>query len=302
MPGDAKTQTIGFLGFGEAGLAFARGLMGDNPGLSICAYDIKTDHPATRPAMLDRMAAQGVRAHERAGDLAGCDLVFSLVTADQAGAAAGALALADLAGVSVLDCNSCAPETKRANAALINAAGGTYLDMAVMAPVHPRLHRTPCLLSGANATALAARLNGLSMATQVAGDAVGLASTRKMVRSIMVKGIEALTVECMLAARKAGVEEAVLASLADTFPGINWAERAPYMIERAITHGTRRAAEMDEVAKTVRDLGLAATMAEATATRQRDTGALGLNADAIGAGDLAALTDAMLAAIKAGKA
>lgn len=293
---------IGFLGFGEAGAAFASGLLADNPGLRLIAYDLKTDMPETRPGKLTEMAALGVIACGHVSDLAAAPIVFSMVTADQAGVAARALAQTDLDSTLVLDCNSCAPETKRGNARLIEAAGGAYVDMAVMAPVHPRLHKTPCLLSGAHAAQARATLTTLSMAVEVAGDEVGLASTRKMVRSVMIKGIEALTVECMLAARKAGIEDTVIASLEDTFPGFGWAERAPYMIERAMTHGVRRAAEMREVAQTVRDLGFDAPMADATVARQQQMGDLKLNAARIGATDLAALTDAIIAALASGKA
>jgi hypothetical protein len=98
-----------------------------------------------------------------------------------------------------------------------------------------------------------------------------------MIRSVMVKGIEALCCECALAAEAAGVRERVLASLEASWPGARWAERFDYNLERMIVHGTRRAAEMDEVVATLERLGTGAPMSRATAARQRAVGALGLS-------------------------
>lgn len=290
--------TIAFIGFGEAARAIGKGLQSEDGRLRLRAYDIKTDRETTAAPMRADYAAAGVAGAESVAEaVAGADLVFSTVTADQAGAAALSVADAGLKGALFLDCNSCAPEVKRASGARIDAAGGRYVDVAVMAPVHPRLHRTPCLLSGDHAQDARAAMLALGMDVQLAEGPVGAASTRKMVRSIMIKGLEALTAECMLAARRAGIEGDILDSLESSFPGFGWADRAPYMLERVMTHGIRRAAEMREVARTVEDLGLAAPMAKATVLRQQEIGELGLDAEDIGAGDLGALTDAIMAGL-----
>ncbi len=90
--------------------------------------------------------------------------------------------------------------------------------------------------------------------------AVGAASSIKMIRSVMVKGLEALTAECFLAADAAGVTEAVRASLDASWPGTDWGAKADYNLERMMAHGIRRAAEMEEVAKTLDAEPNAATM------------------------------------------
>jgi len=91
----------------------------------------------------------------------------------------------------------------------------------------------------------------------------------KMCRSVMIKGIEALAVECLFAARRYGAEDAVLASLAATYPQMGWREKLPdYLISRVAEHGRRRAEEMREVAQASRDVGVDPMMAEATAERQ----------------------------------
>jgi 3-hydroxyisobutyrate dehydrogenase-like beta-hydroxyacid dehydrogenase len=164
--------------------------------------------------------------------------------------------------------------------------------MAIMAPVHPRRQETPVLLAGPAAEVAAARLAGLGMRPALAGPRVGDASTIKMLRSVMVKGIEALTAECLLAARRAGVEGEVLASLQASDPGFDWTVRSAYSLERMMAHGARRAAEMREVAATLRELGLPDRLDVATADWQAEVGGLGL---AGGPDDLADRADRILA-------
>ena len=231
--------------------------------------------------------------------LGGATLVVSLVTADQALAAAKAVAAHIAPGTLYVDGNSCAPGTKLAAAARIEAAGGRYVDMAVMAPVHPKRHRTPVLLSGPHVGAALTALAALGMVAEAApGDRaslVGTASAIKMIRSVMMKGLEALFLECVLAGRRAGVDGIVLDSLEQTYPGFGWKERAAYQQERVMTHGIRRAAEMREVALTVEQLGLGGVMARAAVDWQRRVGDLRLDAKAIGADDYGKLADAILA-------
>lgn len=155
-----------------------------------------------------------------------------------------------------LDCNSCAADTKRKAAAEIELHGGRYVDVAVMASVYPKLHKVPLLISSEHASAGQAVLHALDMCPQFAGTEVGQASAIKMIRSIMIKGMEALSAECFLVARRVGVEDQLLSSLSSSNPEIDWPARGSYDLERMIVHGHRRAAEMREVALTVQQLGL----------------------------------------------
>jgi len=285
---------VAMIGFGEAAAAFLSGWAEAGLDLSITAYDIKTDGDAGAPKWQD-YRDHGVDGRPTCqAALAGADLVFSLVTADRAGDVAAMAAPHLSPGTLFLDGNSCAPKTKQSNGALIEAATGRYVDMAIMAPVLPSLHKTPILLSGPHAQDAERALGRLEMAPGIVEGGVGRASSIKMVRSIMVKGLEALVAECVLAGRLAGVEDRVFDSLEKSYPGFGWHRRAAYNLERIMLHGPRRAAEMDEVARMVSDLGLAGGMAQATADWQREVGALGL---AAGAGDMTARADLILSAL-----
>jgi 3-hydroxyisobutyrate dehydrogenase-like beta-hydroxyacid dehydrogenase len=232
------------IGFGEAGQAFAD----DQPWP---AFDI--DPAKTRSGSL-------------AEALKSAKAILSLVTADAAMSAVEAAAPHIATDAFFFDMNSVSPDSKRESAKVIAGAGGRYIDVAVMSPVHQAKRATPLLLSASHAEAGLETLLALGFTNvRVVGDDVGRASSIKMIRSIMIKGLEALTAEMMLAAERAGVTDEVLASLGD-----GWASKADYNLERMRTHGQRRAAEMEEVAKTLSALDIVPVMTSGTIQRQRE--------------------------------
>lgn len=253
---------ITLIGYGEAGSTFARA---GGWGEKARVWDVKAERRAVAEA-------DGLVAGDGAGDaLRGAALVLSLVTADSALPAAQDYASLVPAGAIWCDGNSVAPDTKRAAAKAVEAAGGIYVDMAVLAPVDPARLKVPLLLAGAGAARAEELLRGAGFTNvRVVGDEVGRASAIKMIRSVMVKGLEALTAEMMMAAQKAGVVDEVLSSLDASEKAKPWAEKAAYNIERMVTHGIRRAAEMEESAKTLESLGIAPMMTSGTVARQRD--------------------------------
>ena len=264
------------IGYGEAGCAFAA----DWPreALALRVFDRKTDDPTTEAAKRAEYARAGVAGCETAAAaLAGAAAALSLVTADQAVAAARQAAGGLPAAAFWFDMNSVAPDTKRAAAGVIEGAGGRYVDVAVMSPVHPGGRGVPLLLSGPHAEAGAAMLRAVGFTkVRVVADEVGRASAIKMIRSVVVKGIEALTAECVLAASRADVLEEVLRSLDASPPPASWGARADYNLDRMMVHGVRRAAEMEEVVKTLDALGTGSAMSRGTVERQRAMGALGI--------------------------
>jgi 3-hydroxyisobutyrate dehydrogenase-like beta-hydroxyacid dehydrogenase len=197
------------------------------------------------------------------------DLVISAVTATSSQDVARDAAPSLRPGQVFLDLNSVSPQTKRRNARAVEASGADYVEAAVMAPVPPQRLAVPMLLGGRRAGPLAAALKALGMNATVVAEEIGTASAIKMCRSIMIKGLEALTVECLFAARRFGAEDAVLTSLDKTFPRMGWSAQLPdYLVSRVAEHGRRRAAEMREVALTLRDVGIVPAMATASAERQ----------------------------------
>lgn len=251
-------HVVSLIGFGEAGSTFARAAGWE---LSACAYDI-----ADRNAAFDEAGVKGCAS--AADACRNTTKLISVVTADQA------LSVAEIAAQHIspdclyFDMNSVAPQTKSAAAKLIDGAGGRYVDVAVMAPVNPQRLAVPLLLSGPHSEAGHEALALLGFTNlRIVGEAVGRASTIKMLRSVMYKGVEALTAECLIACEKAGVTDEVLGSF-----GNDWSEQADYRIDRMLEHGLRRAAEMSESSQTLRGLGVTPMLTEGTIDWQQRMG------------------------------
>lgn len=241
------------------------------------AFDIKTDDAATAPgkwADYTRLGVNGVCDAAAAAD--GSPLLLSLVTADRALAAAQSVAPHLTTGALYCDFNSVAPHTKLAAAAIVEAAGGLYIDVAIMAPVRPPALATPLLVSGPHAGTAIDALSSIGFAARPIGARIGDAAMIKMLRSIMVKGLEALSAECFLAAAAAGLTDEVVQSLPEPGGGADWASIADYNLDRMMVHGLRRAAEMEEVAEALEALGADGTMSRAAAEAQRRIGAMRL--------------------------
>ena len=268
-----NTPRISFIGFGEAGQAIASGLR--ESGIErIAAWDIlfpKAEGERLRAAGKN----MGVRLADSVADaVAETDMIIAAVTAASSVEAARSVNQYLSGNPYYLDINSVSPGRKQETAKLLGDKA-RYVDVAVVAAIHPARHRTPMLTAGPYAETIAPLLAGLDMRASIVGPGTGSAAAIKMIRSVMIKGIEALTFECFVAAARAGILDEVTASLKNNYPGIDWVKMSEYNLERMANHGERRAAEMEELAATLRELGINPLMVEATVTRQREMGAIG---------------------------
>jgi 3-hydroxyisobutyrate dehydrogenase-like beta-hydroxyacid dehydrogenase len=269
-----NTPRLCFIGFGEAGQAIASGLR-DAGVTSIAAWDIL--FPKGEGATLKQAGeAIGARLATSAADaVANSDIIVAAVTAESSLAAAQSAAPHISGNPYYLDINSVSPGRKQETARLLDGTA-RYVDVAILAPIHPKRHKTPLLLAGPHAQAVLPLLvDELEMQGAIASDEVGAAAALKMIRSVMIKGIEALTAECFLAAQRAGITDDVAASLKNNYPALDWPKVIAYNLERMASHGIRRADEMEQVAATLSELGIAPLMTEATVARQREMGELG---------------------------
>ncbi len=270
-----NTPRISFIGFGEAGQAVATGLR--ESGIEeIAAWDIL--FPDGAGAKLKTAGEKiGARLAVSAADaVTHADMIISAVTAASSLDAARSVAPHLKGNPWYLDINSVSPGRKQETAALLDGKA-RYVDVAVISPIHPLRHKSPLLISGPHAEDAAPLLRELDMQLSIVGTDTGQAAAIKMIRSVMIKGMEALTLECFLAAARAGVLEEVTASLKNNYPALDFKKMADYNIERMASHGERRAAEMEESSLTLRELGLEPLMVDATVKRQREMGAIGKN-------------------------
>ena len=257
-----------FIGFGEAATHVSRGLKSAGAG-AMRTYDILLENGGEAAERLRKRAAEiGVTVcANHAEAVTGSDIVISAVTAASSKDAAKAAAAGLKAGQFFMDINSTSPAVKQLNAKTVEPTGAQYVETAVMESIPGRDHKTPMLLAGKAAPQLVALLKPFGMQVEAVGDRIGQASSIKMFRSVIIKGMEALMLESLYAAQEMGVTDRVLASLAGTYPGMDWPKAVDYLVGRTAQHGVRRVAEMREVARTLRDMGHPALMAEATAER-----------------------------------
>lgn len=269
-------NTISLIGFGEVGERLCKDLL-RTCDADIVVYDALFADPQSKPSQhYEQLNEPRVSKADSAEHAAGLgELIVSAVTAAQAIAAAQSVLTGLRADTWFMDLNSISPGEKIGIGESIANAGGQFLEVAVMSPIGPKGIATPMLLAGPSAQAfidIAQPLGFTGM--RVLSDQAGRAAASKMCRSVIVKGTEALITEALLAARHFGVEQTVLDSLSDLLPNTDWNEQARYMISRSVLHGTRRAEEMTEVAKTVQQANGQPWMSEACVARQQWAGAL----------------------------
>jgi len=260
-------EQLGVVGYGEVGKTFAAGLRPRVQGLYVA--DLKLQNPAQAAALQSHAQAAGATPGTLAQLCAQSELIISCVTASNTLAVAEEAAAHLKPGTFFLDLNSASPGTKQQAAHIIEAAGGHYIEAGVMTSVPPYGIAVPMLLGGPRAAELAPLLQGWGLDARAVSDRLGVASAIKMCRSIMIKGLEALVIESYATARRYGVEDHVLPTLAETFPSIDWHKQGAYFFSRVVQHGQRRAEEMREAARTVQEAGFAPLMTGPIADKQQ---------------------------------
>jgi 3-hydroxyisobutyrate dehydrogenase-like beta-hydroxyacid dehydrogenase len=199
--------------------------------------------------------------------VAGADIILSLVQGSVARKVAAEVAPMLTRGQIYVDLNSISPAAKAEIGEKIAGGDGLCVEGAIMDAVTPHRHKVPILLAGPDAERCANLLNALGMSTEPVGSKLGQASAIKMIRSVMVKGVEALILEAMTAAEIAGVTERILDSVNGTFPGLDWRKLTAHYLKRTHEHGARRVSEMKESAATLRGLGMEPYMSDAIGER-----------------------------------
>ncbi|HWF37984.1 MAG TPA: DUF1932 domain-containing protein [Candidatus Acidoferrales bacterium] len=263
-----RIERIAIIGFGEVGGIFSADFAQN--GLKVAVTDILLRENGSSAAMREKARKAVVSTHAFYKDaIAGADVVISAVTSSSSVDAATTASPLLEPDQMYVDINSVSPEKKREIARIIGRSKAKFVEAAVMAPVSPQRLKVPMLLGGPEAHVAAERLTAMGMNAKAISTQVGVASAIKMCRSVLVKGLEALAVECLFAARRYGAEKEVIASLEASYPSMGWGNSLPdYLVSRVAQHGRRRAAEMREVAEALKDVGLDPQMALATAARQ----------------------------------
>ena len=259
---------IALVGYGEVGRIFGASLASGGVR-GVKAFDMRIGEGEWAGPAKARAAQDGViLCADARTAVHDANVVICAVTAARTADAARSIAQACANGTWVLDVNSASPRMKRECAAMVEEAGARYVEAAILNAVPPQGIRVPMLLGGPNAPSALPVLQSLGFNASVGSQELGTVSAIKLCRSVVMKGIEALVVESLLAARRYGVEREVIASLRESYPGLDWDRLPTYVWTRVMRHGARRAEEMRESAATVRDAGVEPRMSGATAELQ----------------------------------
>jgi len=248
---DPRLTKIAVFGLGEAGSEISRDLAAG--GADVSGFD-PADAPT--PAGVSRVVV--------AADAVGsADLVLALTAAADAGVAARQAVEAIPSGAVYADFSSSTPRLKRELAEVVAEAELLFADVALMSTVPGKGVHTPMLVSGPGAAALVSALEPFGASIEVVGAEPGEAATRKLLRSVVVKGLAAVLIESMRGAHEAGLAvetwQNVMRQLADADEAF-----VRRMVEGAGPHARRRRDEMAAAVALLEELGVPSTMTRAT--------------------------------------
>lgn len=269
---------VGFLGFGEVACCFAGGM--DHPADgALLAYD-RVVEVGDASAAREAAATLGVQLLDSPRGLAEAELVLSVVTPAAAEAAAKSYAPHAPQGQIYVDLNSTAPKVKVAVAAALAPRGVRVVD-GVMTGGGISLdgHRIPISLAGPDAQRVADQFTTLGLVAGVVGAELGQAAAMKMLRGVVIKGLEALSVEAFVAAQAYGIEEMVLASIGESLDRWSTADFLQMLVRTHTEHCARRAVEVRMIKETVSSTGLEPLMAAAAQRLFERSAVAGLRAD-----------------------
>lgn len=270
-----RTQfKLGLVGYGEIGSTLGAGLRG--AGLeSIACYDKFAFDGPYADLIQARAKEAGVTLVRSNGELAeASDLIVSVTPGASSLESADAFVPVLTSRHTFVDFASATPKIKKTVAEKLSGSGAVLGDASIEGtPLHG--YGLPILSSGPAGETVRDMLVPWGMKIQFMGPVLGTASAIKIIRSVTIKGIEALTDEMLLAARQYGIEDVVLASVSKTMAR-PWMDTIHSLTPSGVIHAKRRAEELEMSAEAVADAGVEPVMARAVAQRLRWKDSLGL--------------------------
>ncbi len=256
---------IAVVGLGEVGRAYAKALHAAGQTLHLCNARAGTAAQGAADAL-------GLPLHLAPGEwLRACDWVLLCVTGSVAPQVLAQCSPWMAEGATLCDMTTASPDAKRAAAEMARAQGLYYLDVAIMGAVALGRHATPLLVAGDGAEAFQRWMEAAGGRVQLidegtAGDAMAL----KLLRSTFTKGLEALSVELLMAAERQGLRERLYAQLQD-IDDTPLRTFIDMLVRTHVVHAKRRAFEVREAAAEMANQGIASQVLPGVASRFQKT-------------------------------
>lgn len=271
--------SIGFLGFGEVGYFMSKGLRKEGLTTMLAFDNAYLAGGVVADSISFRAQENNVKlCHALEEMLTKVNIVIAAVPAKFAFSAAEATLKFKSKIRLYADVSTAKPSVKKQMEALFAAQDIKFVDSAMLGPLPNYHHKVPILASGEGAENWRAIMTPWGMKIQTIAGPAGTASSIKLIRSVFMKGLEALLVETFLFARKCGAEKIVLESLAETLkpPFQHTANR---MMAADLVHSERRVFEVSESVELMNDIGVEPIMAQAVIGRLKKSAALGMRED-----------------------
>jgi 3-hydroxyisobutyrate dehydrogenase-like beta-hydroxyacid dehydrogenase len=246
-------------------------------GVDVCAYDILLEQEGGLERLRARAGGTTVRFLTVDEMALQVDYVLSTAATDVAVEIARTWAAHLGPGQTFIDMNSTAPQTKVAIGEAIAPSGAAFVEGAIMGAVGATGADTRILIGGPHAADAAAVLREAGLNAECYSEHVGRASTFKMLRSVLSKGLEALLIEFMVAARRAGMADELWDELVKMTTRVPFERTAANWVQTHAVAYERRYHEMVQVAETLQGLEVEPTITAATVEFFRRSRGLGLD-------------------------
>ena len=244
---------VGIIGFGEVGQVFAKGILEKTEQLFV--YDILLEK--NRDLIMDKINNIGALAVDSIEQLSErCTLLFSLVGSSVSESVAADVANGIRKGTIFIDLATSTPQVKAKSEKLITANDGIYVDAAIMGTVATEQQKVPLLIAGEHAEKVQTMLNSLGFNAQAINHPNGGAASIKLLRSIFMKGLEALVLETMVTAKNYRVSDEVMESVSKTINNNDFATFANALITTHVIHRNRRYKEVLDSCNLIKDAEL----------------------------------------------
>jgi 3-hydroxyisobutyrate dehydrogenase-like beta-hydroxyacid dehydrogenase len=250
---EASDLRVGIIGFGEVGQVFSKGIIEKTEHLSV--YDILLEKNGD--LIMDKINNIGAQAVDRIEQLGErCTLIFSLVGSSVSESVAAGVAKGLRKGTIFIDLTTSTPQVKAKSEKLITANDGIYVDAAIMGTVATEQQKVPLLIAGEHAEKVQTMLNSLGFNAQAINHPNGGAASIKLLRSIFMKGLEALVLETMVTAKNYRVSDEVMESVSKTINNNDFATFANALITTHVIHRNRRYKEVLDSCNLIKDAEL----------------------------------------------
>lgn len=247
-----EVRNIGIVGYGEVGKVFAGGLIQNN--FDVHVYDLLTEQG--HEEVLKDIKNKGATPALSISDLVNkSEVILLLVNSAATKDVIASITKTKQKPLTIIDLTTSKPYTKKNCKIEIENyhPEAIYIDGAIMGTVATEGFNVPLLLASENEEIMLTIKKELTMNIKILVGEVGKAASIKLIRSVFMKGLEALLLESMIAAKKYNVDQNVMESISMTLNNNDFNKFGEALIKTHVIHKNRRYKEILDSIKLIED-------------------------------------------------